>query len=80
MNPNLIRTNMTLIAIIIFLIVYSFVQYIKPGIFYNQDGSMRQFGVGYKNKTIFPLWLFAVILGIVSYLSILYYLEFQNYI
>jgi len=71
---------MTLIAIIIFLIVYSFVQYIKPGIFYNQDGSMRQFGVGYKNKTIFPLWLFAVILGIVSYLSILYYLEFQNYI
>jgi len=71
---------MTLIAIIIFIIVYGSTQYMKPGFFYNQDGSMKQFGVGYKNKTIFPMWLFAIVLGILSYLFVLYYLEFQNYI
>jgi len=80
MNVHLIRSNITLIALIIFISVYTFTQYIKPGFFYNTDGSLKQFGVGYKNKTIFPIWLFAIVLGIVSYLAVLYYLEFQRYV
>ena len=36
------------------------------------DGTIREFGIGYKNKTVFPVWLVAMILGILSYLFVLY--------
>lgn len=69
-----IRENMTLVAIIIFVIVFGIIQIIKPAFLYNTDGSIREFGIGYKNKTIFPIWLLAIVLGIASYLAVLYYL------
>lgn len=74
------RNNTTLAAIIIFLVIFSFVQMIKPTFIYNDDGSLREFGVGYKNKTILPLWLFSIILGILTYLMVLYYLTYPNII
>jgi len=46
--------------------------------FYKDDGSIRQFGVGYRNKTILPVWLLAIILGILSYLFVLYYLAYPR--
>ena len=45
----------------------------KPAFLYNSDGSIREFGVGYKNKTIMPIWLLSLILGILSYTAIMYY-------
>jgi len=45
----------------------------KPYFFYNHDGSLKQFGIGYKNKTILPIWLFFIILGILCYLFVIYY-------
>ena len=50
----------------------------KPAFLYNRDGSIRDFGVGYKNKTIVPLWLFSIILSIFSYLFVLYYLAYPK--
>jgi hypothetical protein len=44
----------------------------KPGFLYKEDGSIREFGVGTKNKTFMPVWLFSIILGILSYLFITY--------
>ena len=75
MNKVFIRQNVTLFAIIIFTISFSLIQYIKPGFLFNSDGSVREFGVGYRNKTIMPLWLMSIILGILSYLFVLYYLS-----
>jgi hypothetical protein len=46
----------------------------KPALFYNIDGSIRHFGVGYRNKTIVPVWLLSIVLGILCYLAILYYI------
>jgi hypothetical protein len=46
----------------------------KPSFLYNKDGSIREFGIGYKNKTIFPIWLLSIILGIISYLFVMFYL------
>ena len=46
---------------------------IKPSFLYNKDSSLRQFGIGYKNNTILPLWLFSIILGILIYMLVLYY-------
>ena len=73
MNLNYIRDNKPLIAIILFFIIFTFIQVFKPACFYNKDGSIREFGIGYKNKTIFPIWLLSIVLGILCYLAILYY-------
>jgi hypothetical protein len=74
MLREFIRNNVTLVAIVIFIVIFTLIQLYKPNIFYNPDGSIRSFGVGYKNKTIVPIWLFSIILGIFSYLFVLYYL------
>jgi hypothetical protein len=72
------RDNVTLVSIIVFLIIYSLIQMNRPAIFYNLDGSIRDFGVGYKNKTILPIWLLSIILGILSYLAVLYYISYSH--
>jgi len=69
-----IRNNVTLVSIILFMTLFFFIPLLKPAIFYKSDGSIREFGVGYKNKTIMPLWMFSILLGILSYLFVLYYL------
>lgn len=74
------RNNTTLASIIIFLIVFVIIQMLQPAFLYNRDGSIREFGVGYKNKTILPLWLFSIILGILSYVLVLYYLTYPRFI
>ena len=50
------------------------IQLSKPMFLYNTDGSIREFGVGYKNKTILPIWLLSIVLGIVCYLIVVYYI------
>jgi hypothetical protein len=79
MLRSFIRNNITLVSIIIFLIIFTIVQLLKPPFLYNKDGSLREFGVGYKNKTILPVWLFSMILGILSYVIVLYYLTYPSY-
>lgn len=80
MINTFIRNNVTLIAIALFLAIFGTIQVIKPRFFYNNDGSIRQFGVGYRNKTIIPIWLFSIILGIVCYLAVLYYIAYPRLI
>ena len=67
------KNNITLVSIVIFLFIFSIVQMIKPSFLYNKDSSLSQFVIGYKNKTILPLWLFSIILGILIYMLVLYY-------
>ncbi len=74
------RNNTTLVSIVIFLVIFSIVQMLKPSFLYNNDGSLREFGVGYKNKTILPLWLFSIVLGILTYVLVLYYLTYPKII
>ena len=62
MNRAYIRENATLFAIILFLIMFVSIQMMKPACLYNNDGSIREFGVGYRNKTIMPIWLLSLIL------------------
>jgi uncharacterized membrane protein YozB (DUF420 family) len=78
MTKNYIRENPTLLAIVIFIIIYGSIQIIKPSCFYNKDGSIREFGIGYRNKTILPIWLLSLVLGILCYLAVVYYLNYHN--
>lgn len=75
MYRRYIRENITLVSILLFVIIFGTIQYIKPACFYNKDGSIREFGVGYRNKTILPIWLLSLVLGIMSYLAVSYYVS-----
>ncbi len=75
MSKTYIRENITLFAIILFVIIFGTIQLMKPNCFYNKNGSLRDFGVGYRNKTILPVWLLSIILGILCYLAVLYYIS-----
>lgn len=68
-----LTNNMLLLSISFFLLAFYGIYIVQPGCFYKKDGSIRIFGIGYKNKTIFPLWLFSIALGIVCYISMHYY-------
>ena len=69
---TLIRNNLAGAAILLYVIVFMLIQYMNPSFLYNADGSLREFGVGYSSKTVLPIWLVAIILGILSYLAVYY--------
>jgi len=75
MYKSFIQKNTTLISIILFLIIFTFIQLLKPSFLFNNDGSIREFGIGYKNKTILPIWLLSIILGILCYIFVLFYIN-----
>jgi len=75
MYAKYIRENITLVAVILFVIIFGIIQIMKPACFYNSNGSIREFGIGYKNKTILPIWLFSLLLGIICYLAVLYFVN-----
>lgn len=69
-NKRFLQRNRTSLAIFIFLVLISSIHYLKPSFLYFPDGSFRVFGVGYRNKTILPVWLIAILLAIFSYLAV----------
>jgi len=77
-SRNFIRQNIISFSIVLFLISFSLVHIIKPNFIYNKDGTFRDFGLGYRNKTILPMWLIVIITAILCYLSVLYFLAFPK--
>jgi hypothetical protein len=74
---SFIARNRLNISLIIFLIIFSLIHYLKPGVVYDENGEFRPFGVGYRHKTIIPIWLVAIITAILSYMSVLVYLQYN---
>lgn len=70
-TKKFIRLNRVNIAILIFLLAFAVVHIYKPMLMYTKEGGFRQFGVGYKHKTVVPIWVVAIILAIFSYLAVL---------
>jgi hypothetical protein len=71
-----VRYHKLSISILIFLILFSIIHMMKPTMLYNDDGSFRQFGVGYRHKTVIPIWGVSMVIAIFSYLSVMYYLAY----
>jgi hypothetical protein len=67
--------NKVNVAILIFLLSFSIFHYIKPGFAYTNEGGYRHFGLGFRNKTVIPIWIVAIILSILSYLFVLFLLR-----
>lgn len=78
MNRIILQRNITTVTIVLFLLFFGLFQYMKPGFLYDHDGALRQFGLGYRNKTIIPMWLLSIVLAIFSYLIVLYYINIPN--
>jgi hypothetical protein len=72
--PN-IRNHRLSFAILLFLILFTAIHLFKPAVIYMPDGSYRDFGLGYLNKTILPIWMIAILLGIFSYLAVSFYIQ-----
>lgn len=73
-NRTFVNNNILFFSIILFIILFITVQIIKPSLLYHKDGSLKKFGIGFKNKTIIPMWLITIVLAILSYTAVLYYL------
>lgn len=73
----IIKKNRLSISIILFLFIFLIVTQIKPHFLYNKDGAIRQFGIGKNRTSIIPMWLFGILVAILSYLLILYLTSFN---
>jgi hypothetical protein len=76
-NQYISREALSVIAVFVFLILFGIINAFRPSIIYNKDLSFRRFGIGYKNKTVIPIWLFSIILAILVYVAVIYFFEYR---
>ena len=74
LTKKFVRIHKINFAILIFLIVFTLIHLYKPLLMYNEEGGFRPFGIGYKHKTVIPIWIVSIIVAMFSYLAVLYYL------
>jgi hypothetical protein len=70
-----IRQHVVTISILIYICIYMFIMYLKPSFLFNKNGSLREFGIGSRNKTIIPIWFLAIFIATLSYFSVMYYVS-----
>lgn len=78
MSKIFIRQNIHYLSIILYFIIFSILVISKPAIIFNEDGSIKQFGIGYQNKSVIPMWLTVILVSIFSYLIILYLITYSH--
>jgi hypothetical protein len=72
----IIGRNKLNISLTLFIILFSLIHYLQPPLVYDENGEFREFGVGYRHKTVIPIWLVAIIVAIFSYLTVMSYLAY----
>ncbi len=72
------KNNILSVSIVIFLSIFFLVERLKPGFLYTKDGSIRPFGLGYRNKTVVPYWFFVILVAILSYVAVLYFSSYNR--
>jgi uncharacterized membrane protein YozB (DUF420 family) len=76
-NQYISRQALSIIAVFIFLVLFGIINAFRPSIIYNKDLSFRRFGIGYKNKTVIPIWLMSIVLAILVYVLVTYLFEYR---
>jgi len=76
LTKKFVRIHKINFAIIIFVAILSGIHIYKPTLMYNTEGGFRPFGIGYKHKTVIPIWIASIVIAILSYLAVLYYSTF----
>jgi hypothetical protein len=65
-----IRKNRLVAAVFLYLACMYILHTIKPAIIYNEHGGFRPFGLGYRHKTVIPIWVVSIILALFCYMAI----------
>ena len=69
----MLDVNILFVVIAVYILLYGLIITFKPSIIYdNNKDCLRQFGVGYRNTTILPLWLVSILLAIICYFIVIY--------
>jgi hypothetical protein len=76
-NQYISRDALSIIAVFIFIILFGIINAFRPSIIYNKDLSFRRFGIGYKNKTVVPIWMMSIVLAILVYVLVTYLFEYR---
>ena len=72
LNKRFLQQNKTIASILLYFTIFGIIMYIKPNFIFGRLGELREFGVGSKQKTILPVWLVAIFIGILSYFMIMW--------
>ena len=75
MLRNYVSKNITSTSILLFITIFVIINHLKPSLLYNDDGSIRGFGLNSSKKTVVPIWLLTIIIAMLSYLFVLYYIS-----
>lgn len=67
---TIIRQYRLHFSIILFVVLFTMIHLMKPGLMYNKDGSFRKFGVGVRDKTVISIWVVAIVLAILCYVIV----------
>ncbi len=78
LSISYIKRNLVLFSLLIFVTSYILLNIIKPNFLYNENSTIRDFGIGFRKKTVLPLWLISIVLAILSYFSVLYYVTYNR--
>lgn len=72
-----IRKNPKLWMVTIYLLLVAAFLYVRPAVAFGKDGQIRPFGTGQKDSTVFPLWWWVFVLAVVSYLAVVWILDYS---
>lgn len=74
-SRKLLRIYKLPFSILLFVLLFGSIHVAKPGLAYLPNGAYRPFGVGFKHKTVVPIWLISIVLAILSYTFVLFILS-----
>jgi hypothetical protein len=73
----IVRKNPQLWMLTIYLFLIAAFLHVKPAVAFGKDGQIRPFGTGQRDATVFPLWWWTLAFAVVSYLAVVYYLDYS---
>ena len=62
-----IKNNIISLSSIILTLCVVFIYKNQPDFIYNRDGSYKDFGLGKRSKTVFPIWFCILVMAILIY-------------
>lgn len=54
------------LTLALYLFSVSVILYLKPPVFFNKEGKLKEFGIG-EEKTLYPLWMIFMLSSIFSF-------------
>jgi hypothetical protein len=73
----ILRKNPKLWMVAIYLFMVAGFLYVKPSVAFGEQGRIRPFGVGKRDSTVFPVWFWMFTFAVISYLGVVYTLDYS---